>query len=86
MSKVTCDMAVSTDGFAAGPNQGPDKPFGDGPVDRLTKWMLEQPESYTGRNESMSRLREEHGIMASLVQHPTHPQGSVVTENPMHLP
>jgi dihydrofolate reductase len=44
MSKVTCDMAVSIDGFAAGPNQSPDKPFGDGPVDRLTQWMLEQAE------------------------------------------
>ncbi|MGZ4604264.1 MAG: dihydrofolate reductase family protein [Kineosporiaceae bacterium] len=45
MTKVTCDMAVSVDGFTAGPNQSADKPFGDGPVDRLTRWMFEQPEA-----------------------------------------
>jgi dihydrofolate reductase len=45
MTKVTCDMAVSVDGFTAGPNQGPDKPFGDGAVDRLHQWMFEQPEA-----------------------------------------
>jgi dihydrofolate reductase len=45
MTKVTCDMAVSVDGFAAGPNQTADKPFGDGPVDRLTQWMFEQREA-----------------------------------------
>ena len=38
MTKVTCDMAVSVDGFTAGPNQSADKPFGDGPVERLTQW------------------------------------------------
>ena len=45
MTKVTCDMAVSVDGFTAGPNQTADKPFGDGPVDRLTRWMFEQREA-----------------------------------------
>jgi dihydrofolate reductase len=45
MTKVTCDMAVSVDGFTAGPNQSADKPFGDGPVERLTQWMFEQPEA-----------------------------------------
>ena len=45
MTKVTCDMAVSVDGFAAGPNQSADKPFGDGPVERLHQWMFEQPEA-----------------------------------------
>jgi dihydrofolate reductase len=45
MTKVTCDMAVSVDGFTSGPNQSADKPFGDGPVDRLTQWMLEQREA-----------------------------------------
>jgi dihydrofolate reductase len=41
MTKVICDMAVSIDGFSAGPNQTRERPFGDGPVDRLTQWMLE---------------------------------------------
>src|SRR4051794_11214707 len=45
MTKVTCDMAVSVDGFTAGPNQSADTPFGDGPVERLTQWMFEQPEA-----------------------------------------
>jgi len=45
MAKVTCDMAVSVDGFVAGPNQSPDKPFGDGVGDRLHRWMFEQPEA-----------------------------------------
>ena len=45
MTKVTCDVAVSVDGFTAGPNQSADKPFGDGAVDRLTQWMFEQREA-----------------------------------------
>jgi dihydrofolate reductase len=45
MANVTCDMAVSVDGFVAGPNQSPDKPFGDGVGDRLHRWMFEQPEA-----------------------------------------
>jgi dihydrofolate reductase len=45
MTKVTCDMAVSVDGFVAGPNQSLDKPFGDGVGDRLHRWMFEQPEA-----------------------------------------
>jgi dihydrofolate reductase len=39
MSKVTCDMAMSVDGYVAGPNQTADNPFGDGVGDRLHKWM-----------------------------------------------
>ena len=43
-SKVVCDIAVSVDGYVAGPNQSRDKPFGDGPVDRLHAWMFETPD------------------------------------------
>jgi dihydrofolate reductase len=57
MTTVTCDMAVSIDGFAAGPNQGPDKPFGDGPVDRLTQWMFEQPDENAAVIESITAAR-----------------------------
>jgi dihydrofolate reductase len=39
MSNVTCDMAISVDGFAAGPNQSLDKPFGEGVGERLHQWM-----------------------------------------------
>jgi dihydrofolate reductase len=45
MSKVTVDMAVSVDGFVAGPNQGPDAPFGEGVGESLHRWMFEQPEA-----------------------------------------
>jgi dihydrofolate reductase len=45
MTKVTCDMAVSVDGFVAGPNQSLAQPFGDGVGDRLHRWMFEQPEA-----------------------------------------
>jgi dihydrofolate reductase len=43
-AKVTCDISISADGYAAGPNQTREKPFGDGPVDRLHAWMFETPE------------------------------------------
>jgi hypothetical protein len=42
MTTVTCDMSMSVDGFVAGPNQSPDKPFGEGVDDRLHRWMFEQ--------------------------------------------
>jgi dihydrofolate reductase len=44
MSKVTCDIGVSVDGFAAGPNQRLDEPLGDG-GERLHRWMFEEPEA-----------------------------------------
>jgi dihydrofolate reductase len=54
MTKVICDMAVSMDGFTAGPNQTREKPFGDGPVDRLTQWMLEQPDANKAEIEAIT--------------------------------
>jgi dihydrofolate reductase len=54
MTKVTCDIAISIDGFSAGPNQTRDKPFGDGPVDRLTQWMLEQREANKAEVEAIT--------------------------------
>ena len=44
MGEVVCDISVSADGYAAGLGQTADKPFGDGPVDRLHQWMFETPE------------------------------------------
>ncbi len=43
-SRVVCDITVSADGYVAGPNQTRERPFGDGPVDRLHAWMFETPE------------------------------------------
>ncbi|MFG2001524.1 dihydrofolate reductase family protein [Spirillospora sp. NPDC048911] len=44
LSKVTCDMSMSLDGFTAGPRQSLDQPFGEGVDDRLHRWMFEQAE------------------------------------------
>ena len=42
MTTVTCDITVSTDGYAAGPNQSLENPLGEG-GERLHRWMREQP-------------------------------------------
>lgn len=43
-NQVVCDISISADGYAAGPNQTADKPFGDGPVNRLHAWMFDTPD------------------------------------------
>ena len=43
MITVTCDITVSSDGYAAGPNQSLEHPLGEG-GDRLHRWMLERAE------------------------------------------
>src|SRR3954447_3144895 len=53
MTKVTCDQAVSIDGFTAGPNQRLEAPFGD--IDgRLTRWMLEAREENAAELEAIT--------------------------------
>jgi dihydrofolate reductase len=44
MTQVTCDMSISVDGFAAGPNQSEANPFGEGVGNRLHRWMFDQPD------------------------------------------
>jgi dihydrofolate reductase len=46
MTKVVCDMAMSLDGFTAGPNQSKENPFGEGGGDRLHRWMFEEREAH----------------------------------------
>lgn len=41
MGIVTADIAVSLDGYAAGPNQSLDKPMGEGVDGRLHTWMFD---------------------------------------------
>jgi dihydrofolate reductase len=41
MSKVVCDIAVSVDGYAAGPNQRLEAPLGDIDENRLHAWMFQ---------------------------------------------
>jgi citronellol/citronellal dehydrogenase len=80
------DVAVASEGFVA---NAPDLDHSDWEPTSVAAegivWMVRQPASYTGRNESMARLRDEHGIMASQVAHPAKPGPGVVTENPMQL-
>jgi dihydrofolate reductase len=54
MSKVMTDMAISVDGFAAGPNQRMDEPFGDGVDGRLHRWMFEQREQNAAEIEAIT--------------------------------
>jgi dihydrofolate reductase len=44
--RVTCDMAMSVDGYVAGPNQRLDAPFGDGVGESLHRWMFDEPEKH----------------------------------------
>src|SRR5262245_17434474 len=53
MTKVICDMAISVDGFTAGPNQRLDEPFGDGAHEPLTRWMIEEREAHKEVIEGM---------------------------------
>ncbi|MFI0482863.1 dihydrofolate reductase family protein [Actinomadura sp. 9N215] len=53
MSKVTCDIAMSVDGFVAGPNQRLDEPIGDG-GDLLHRWMFEEAEANAEVIESIT--------------------------------
>ncbi|MEU1275872.1 dihydrofolate reductase family protein [Streptomyces sp. NPDC005799] len=46
--RVTCDLSISVDGYAAGLNQSEERPFGDDGGDgwggRLHAWMFDTPE------------------------------------------
>ncbi|MEU4423243.1 dihydrofolate reductase family protein [Actinoplanes sp. NPDC024001] len=44
MAFVHAYISMSADGYVAGPNLSADKPFGDGPVDELHRWMFDTPE------------------------------------------
>jgi dihydrofolate reductase len=57
MTKVTCDMAMSIDGFTAGPNQSLDQPFGDGARDRLTRWMVEGRDANRAELEAITAAK-----------------------------
>ncbi|WP_311213219.1 MULTISPECIES: dihydrofolate reductase family protein [unclassified Arthrobacter] len=44
MSRVTCDLTVSVDGYVAGPNQSLDEPLGER-GESLHRWQFEQREA-----------------------------------------
>jgi dihydrofolate reductase len=54
MSRVTCGIAMSVDGFVAGPNQSPDNPFGEGVGDRLHQWMFEEPDANAAEIQALN--------------------------------
>ena len=81
------DVPVASEGFVA---NAPELDHSDWEPSEVAAegivWMLSQPPSYTGRNESMARLREEHGIMPTRVGRAYRQTPGSVTENPMRLP
>jgi citronellol/citronellal dehydrogenase len=80
------DVPVASEGFVA---NAPEMDHSDWEPTEVAAegivWMLEQPSSYTGRNESMARLREEHGIMPTRVGRAHNQASGFLTENPMQL-
>jgi dihydrofolate reductase len=54
MSKVTCDIGISADGYVAGPNQSLENPIGEGGEQRLHRWMFEQPEANAKELEAIT--------------------------------
>jgi dihydrofolate reductase len=55
MPKVISDIAISLDGFASGPNQSLEKPFGDGDLQAaLRSWMLDEPEANAAAVEGLT--------------------------------
>ncbi|MEU5995594.1 dihydrofolate reductase family protein [Spirillospora sp. NPDC047418] len=53
MSKVTCDIGISVDGFVAGPDQRLEEPLGEG-AERLHRWMFEQREANAAAIEKIT--------------------------------
>jgi dihydrofolate reductase len=56
MTKVTCGVAVSLDGFIAGNNMTLEEPFGDIDRDLLTRWMFEEPEKHKAELEALTSV------------------------------
>lgn len=64
--KVTSGMALSLDGFTAGPNQTFEKPFGDNfDWDLLDRWMFAEPEKHKHKKEIDAILDAGAFIMGS---------------------
>lgn len=55
MGLVTADIAISLDGFTAGPNQTLENPMGEGVDGRLHRWMFEEPEKNAAALDKMSQ-------------------------------
>lgn len=56
MGIVTCDIGISIDGLAAGPNQSLEQPFGEGVGDGedLHRWMFEHAANHQPERETIT--------------------------------
>jgi dihydrofolate reductase len=54
MSKVTCGVSMSLDGFIAGNNMTFEEPFGDMPTMLLHHWMFDEPEKHKAEKDSLT--------------------------------
>jgi dihydrofolate reductase len=53
MSLVTCDLAVTLDGYAAGPSQTLDRPFGELDDETLHAWHFEHVARHQAENDAI---------------------------------
>ncbi|MDR6971195.1 dihydrofolate reductase family protein [Leifsonia shinshuensis] len=54
MGIVTADIAISLDGFAAGPNQSLEQPLGEGAENRLHAWMFEYGDAHAAEIDAIT--------------------------------
>ena len=54
MSKVTCGVAMSLDGFIAGNNMTLEAPFGDTPVQLFHNWRFEEPGEHKAELDALT--------------------------------
>jgi dihydrofolate reductase len=54
MSKVTCGVAMSLDGFVAGNNMSLEEPFGDAPPELFHGWQFDEPEKHKAESEALT--------------------------------
>jgi dihydrofolate reductase len=54
MGIVTADIAISLDGFAAGPNQTLDQPMGEGVEGRLHSWMFQYADAHAAEIDAIT--------------------------------
>jgi len=53
MSKVTCGVAMSLDGFVAGNNMSLKEPFGDAPPSLFHSWQFDEPEKHKAEKDAL---------------------------------
>lgn len=54
MGKIKCGIAISLDGYGAGPNQRFEKPMGDIPKNLLHRWMFNEPQKHKAEIDSLT--------------------------------